>query len=155
MPLITETQKSVIQEFDARLMRHGIRYAVIGGLAAMAWGSERPLDDLDVRIGRTDIQTVLDTHRHSVSRELLPYRTEHWKIHVAQIILRGVKVDLQQAEDSQVTGAGGTYAFPDEIAFVEKDIEGLLLPIMPRDQLIAYKQALSRPQDLADLAAIG
>ena len=141
-----------------RLSEHGVRFAVIGGVALIARGVQRATEDLDIAYARD---------RDNLHRLATALATIHPR-------LRGVPGDLPFVLDEvslrnglnftldtdlgpldllgEVPGLG-TFDHVDE-ASSELEIDGLRLLVLTLDGLERAKRAAGRPKDLLDLGYI-
>jgi hypothetical protein len=138
--------------------RADVTYQAVGGIAARAFGATRPVADLDFYLDRTDLAAVLGDVREFCVWGPSHFRDETWDLTFAKVDWRGVRIELAQAE-------GAKYYSTAQRAWIDQGVDfgrsarvnvmGVELLVMPREQLIAYKQALGRPVDRADLEQIG
>jgi len=138
--------------------RANVRYQAVGGIAARAFGATRPLADLDFYLDVSDLASVLGEVREFCVWGPRHFRDETWDLTFAKVEWRGVRIELAQAE-------GARYYSTAERAWIDQGVDfgrsarvnvmGVELLVMPREQLIAYKQALGRPVDRLDLEKIG
>jgi hypothetical protein len=141
------------------LIRHGIHFVLIGGLAARLHGSPTVTDDLDIC--------------HSTEPENLERVAEALK--EADAKLRGAPEDVPFLLDAKTLAAGATFTFLtvfgpldclalpagvggyDELSRTAErmrfnDLEVLVASI---DDLILMKRAAGRPQDLKEIEILG
>ena len=145
-------------DFDPRrildtLVRHGVDFVVIGGLAGMAHGSAYNTDDTDVTYGRT----------HDNLERLAAALAE------LEATLRGPNVppDLPFVPDAETLRRGANFTFTTKHGIldilgdpagapryhdlvadaVEVDIAGVRVRVSSLDHLIAMKEAAGRPRD--------
>ncbi len=137
-------------EFVESFARHEVRYLIVGGYALAAHGLPRATGDLDtwVWVHRSNAErivaaleefgfgglglTVSDFEETGrvVQLGYSPYRID---------ILTSIDgVEFDQAWERRITVSIGTSS----------------LPIIGRDDLVANKVAVGRPQDLADIARL-
>lgn len=135
----------------APLIKHGVDFVLIGGMAGIARGSNYPSYDLDVAYARD---------KANVGRLVSALKD-------IEVRLRGAPADLpfQLDERTIENGANFTFITPfgdfDVLADVvgirsydelvakseEKDVFGLPVRVASLDHLIAMKQAANRPKD--------
>jgi len=139
------------------LERRAIPYQLVGGLAARAYGATRPIADIDLYIPATAVGAVLDAGADCVTRPPAAHKDAHWDLAFMQLVYAGRKIEVGIADDAKYrdarTGAWRDAAIDFESADV-REVFGVRVPVMPRDQLVAYKRALGRDVDLADVEAI-
>lgn len=135
----------------------GIPFQVAGGLAARAYGSIRPLADIDLY--------VPGAHLAQVAAEAGPYvtfgperhRGEQWDLTFMKLCYAGQMIELGDSDDTRyLDAASGRWhrAEIDYRASVVLEVLGLEVPVMPLASLVEYKRRLNRDVDLIDLAAI-
>lgn len=134
-----------------------IPFQAVGGLAARAYGATRPLVDLDfyVPTGRlSDIATAASTH---VVRPPAHHRDDDWDITFMALEYAGFRVELGGADEARYFDRGSGRWESAAIDFdgaMRREILGVVVPLMPRRKLIAYKKALDRAVDRLDLEEI-
>lgn len=141
----------------ARLEQAAVPFQVVGGLAALAHGARRPLNDVDVYVpggalGR--LRHELAGHvRHGPHR----IRDEHWDCYLMRLRHSGVDIELAEASRTRYR-RGPEHAWHDAIVDFDRpqvrEAFGVELPVMPRARLVAYKRRLGRRVDEEDLAAL-
>lgn len=152
-PLITHRQALALQELSDTLHANNISFVVIGGLAAMAWGAKRPLVDIDIQVGELDMEKTRSLFIKSLDTDTRHYVSEHWDITQMIINLHGVGIDICQADNFCVVTSNTREPVPNSIdSAVDKEVGGVLIPVMPKGELIGYKQKIGRPVDLEDIA---
>jgi hypothetical protein len=148
------TQFALVRSLDA-LVRHSVRFIVIGGVAGRAWGSPSMTDDLDICYDR----------RKDNLEALGQALTE------LKATLRGAPSGLPFLLDSKTLRAGDSFTFEtsagsldclgtpapttgyDELLrdAVEVEIEHLKVLVCSLDDLIRMKRAANRPKDRIEL----
>lgn len=148
------------EEQLAALNRHGVRYVLIGGLAATFHGSPTRTADTDICPERTP---------DNLARLAGALRELH-----ARIRTEGVDGGLPFACDARffaqvdlanlVTNAGemdvsfipsGTAGYPDLVQnAVRVDLDGLEIPVASLEDVIRSKTAANRPKDRATLPVL-
>lgn len=133
------------------LIRHGVDFVLIGGMAGLAQGSSYPSYDLDI---------VYSRRRHNVERLVAVLRE-------IGVRLRGAPPELEFILDERTieNGANFTFVTPfgdfdvlGEVAGLKgfdeligeaevKEVVGLPVPVASIDHLIAMKRAANRPKD--------
>lgn len=145
---------ALVRALDA-LVRHGVRFIIIGGVAGRAWGSPSMTDDLDICYDRRrDNLEVLA----GALREL-------------EATLRGAPAGLPFVLDAQTLRAGDSFTFDtsagsldilgtpapttgyDELLknATEVELEHLRVLVCSLDDLIRMKTAAGRPKDRVEL----
>lgn len=141
------------------LVRHGVDFTVIGGVAVIAHGHPRNTRDIDF---------VAATDRPNLERLAAALRELNAQLWGVDAHLVGIDLDAQTlangANFTLVTDAGGLDFFnevPGGVPYEDLraralvvEIAGLSIRVAGRDDLIRMKQAAGRPQDIDDIAAL-
>lgn len=136
------------------LTKHKIPYQIAGGLAVRAYGSTRPLQDIDIDIPEEDFDKIIEDVREYITFGPDRFNDETWSLYLMTLNYRGQDIDICGAYKTRIYNKlCGTW---DKIItnlsrVTYLDIDGLTLPVIPRDELIAYKKVLARPVDWLDL----
>jgi hypothetical protein len=156
--MLTETQKEVLKFLVQTLNSEDIVFQVSGGLAAIAHGATRPLYDIDLEIHKEDVEKV--------RRLFKDYVTEDWNndfdgeddqfdIWMMKLDIRGVPIDINQVEEVYLISKTGERTLqPSAMDTESKIVEGITLPALKKEPLIAYKKILGRDTDLIDIEQI-
>lgn len=134
----------------AEFVRCGVSFAVLGGYAVGHHGRPRATKDLDLLVsGRDDnLRRVADALRAFGAPASVVTSVAHLgPTEVAFLGVAPVRVDILRTVDGVDTEAVLERA-------VSVVVDGLSIPIISLDDLIANKLASGRPQDLADADAL-
>lgn len=138
--------------------RTHVLYQVVGGLAARAYGATRPLIDLDFYIPLREVWPML---LPEVSRFVTwgpaHYRNAHWDITFVKLTYAGQAIEFGDSTDAFFFDPVSKEWTRQVITYEQsewREVLGVQVPVMPRLELIQYKQRLGRPVDLLDLQEI-
>jgi hypothetical protein len=145
--------KWIIGELEKR----HIPFALVGGIAANAYGTTRPLNDIDI--------DVPDNMLYSLARVLKDYLVfgpENSLSECFDCQLIGFKfceqdIELSGAETLRIKDlkSGEWLHWPTNLNDVEtKIVFGLEVPVMSKKSLIAYKKLAGRETDLIDVSQL-
>jgi hypothetical protein len=137
-------------EFVELLARHEVRYMVVGGYALAAHGLPRATGDLDawiwtdpanaqrllVALAEFGFGEVGITHSDLTSPDC-----------VIQLGYPPYRIDLL----TRITGVEFDLAWSRRL---DVELDGVVVPFIGREDLIANKRATGRPQDIADVARL-
>ncbi len=139
------------------LKKRGIQFQVVGGLAAITYGAKRPVVDIDLQIPSSGFEKILgDVNNYKV---LGPgqYRDRVWNLRILTLNYEGQIIDLGDSNNTkfynhraQLWEKLSTNYSNSEI----KEIYGIKVPVIPKQQLIQYKTKLGRPVDEIDIVQI-
>ncbi|MCG7521513.1 nucleotidyltransferase [Ruegeria sp. Ofav3-42] len=136
--------------------KHLISYQVVGGLAVLAYGGTRPLNDIDVYI---DFSQASDAFFEEI-RETITWGPEAikelgWDLTYLKANFRGQKLEIADSGTKtriQNRSTGEWVELPiDYESSVRRNVLGYEILVMPASQLSAYKTVLGRPFDKQDV----
>ncbi|WP_438456032.1 hypothetical protein [Vreelandella venusta] len=139
------------------LRERSIPFLICGGLAAKGYGSERELNDIDLFVPGEYFASVVQAGQQFVSKAAAHRQEEGWDLTYVQFKYGGIKVEVGNADGSQIFDAGQETWVPLNIDFsryLTVHLLGLELPLMLKDDLVRYKSILARPVDIEDVCAI-
>jgi hypothetical protein len=140
------------------LGRHHVPFQVVGGLAAHAHGGRRPIVDLDFYAPLAGADSFLAEIAEHVVWGPEDYQDESWRLRFMKIDYGPVRIEIGDTS--------GEPEFFDPVAHrwvlqhidfsrsVSRTAFGVVLPVMPLEDLLNYKAALNRPVDLLDIAEL-
>ncbi len=137
------------------LRKHHIPFQIAGGLAARAYGVTRTLVDIDIDIPEDDFDKIKNEVQAYIQYGPSQYQDEHWDLWLMTIRYHGQDIDLCGAYQTKVYDKKKKAWVTLKTDFSQCQyisIEGMALPIIAREALIAYKTLLARPVDHIDLA---
>jgi hypothetical protein len=133
-------------------------FQAAGGLAAKAYGAQRPLVDLDFYVPSPRLADIARAAAAYLVRPPSRHRDESWDIEFMKIEYGGHEVEFGGADGARFfdrLSGSWSDADIDFGASVRRDVAGVSIPVMPVSRLVAYKRALDREVDRQDLAEIG
>jgi hypothetical protein len=136
------------------ITKHNIPYQIAGGLAVRAYGSTRPLHDIDIDIPEDDFSKILVDVSEYVKVSPMWYKDETWDIYLMSLSYNGQEIDICGAYQLKMRNKLNSkwesiHTDFEKVSYI--DFEGLNLPVISRDELIAYKKLLGRPVDILDV----
>lgn len=137
------------------LQTHGVRFEISGGLAARVYGATRPLVDIDIIIPEESVPMFFAEVKPYVISGPGRFRDDEWDVFLLALEYKGQQIDL--------SGVAGVRVFDPKkkvwIALSEefsdasmRNVYGIEVPVLNREQLIAEKTILGREVDVIDLA---
>ncbi|MDR3547736.1 MAG: hypothetical protein P4M11_05640 [Candidatus Pacebacteria bacterium] len=156
--MLTETQKQVLAYLVQTLNSEDIIFQVSGGLAAIAHGATRPLYDIDLEIHKKDVEKVRALFKEYITEDWnhdLEGPDDQFDIWMMKLEIKGVPIDINQVEEVYLISSTGERTLqPDGMDTEPKQVEGITLPVLRKEPLIAYKKILGRDTDLIDIEQI-
>jgi hypothetical protein len=154
--MLSEAQRQTLECVALTLAENNIPFQVTGGLAAIAYGANRPLWDIDIDVSKKDIPKIRELFKGDIKDDYHHVESEHWDIYVMTLQINGVQVDFSQIEenyqiDKHGNRIGGCYDFSKAKGL---EIEGIRLPVEDKEELVAYKKIIGRDTDLIDVRQI-
>lgn len=135
------------------LDQHSIPYQITGGLAAIAHGATRPLVDIDINMPIKEygkIQSIIGPFSDDGIEDI---NHEVWQLKLVCLRYDGQVIELCDSDNMRYCGTDGNWRNleTDFSKSVMRKVYGVIVPVMPRDQLIAYKTQLDRDVDRIDI----
>jgi hypothetical protein len=130
----------------ASFQKHGVRYVVIGGIAAVLHGVPRATFDLDILIEASpdNAQYLLDALAHANLATALLTTADELLAHEITIFKDRVRIDVQ----TSTPGLRFKDAWENRITM---KFRGQEFYVASKDDLIASKRAAGRKKDLEDV----
>ena len=136
--------------FFEALLAAGVEFVVIGALAVAAHAEPRYTEDLDVLVRPVRGNGVrLRKAMALFGFESVAPRPEEItdRDRVWMLGRKPFRIDI-------LTGISGVTWKQAHAGRIEVEVDGLMLPVIGREELIANKRAAGRPKDLLDLAML-
>lgn len=139
------------------LKKHNIPFQITGGLAAKVYGSKRELFDIDIDIPDDGFQEIVPEVKEYILFGPLRYQNENWDIALLMTIdYKGQKIDLS-GTSARIFDQNTKQWIEIKTDFSRcemKNVFGILVPIVQKEDLIEYKSKLLRPEDKIDIERI-
>ena len=137
------------------LAKGGVEFVVIGGYAAIAHGSPRLTNDLDISYSPEPanlealggVLVGLEAQLRGVDEDV-PFEPDARALRQVEMLTLDTK--LGPLDLLAVPGGGPGWAALRRDA-IEVDLDGITVPVASLDHLRAMKRAAGRPQDLLDI----
>ena len=76
-----------------------IPYLICGGLAAIAYGAHRPLNDIDLYVPHSDYQKVITFGQALISYGPQRLQSQEWNVEYVQFNYKGQKIEVGRSFD--------------------------------------------------------
>jgi hypothetical protein len=139
------------------LERRGIPFALVGGIAANAYGTTRPLNDIDIDVPADCLPTLAQELEVYKSFGPEHFVSECFDCDLLGFSYKGQEIELSGAETMRIKDAstGAWLLWPTALSAVEtRVVFGLAVPVMARRHLVAYKKLAGRDTDLMDVVEL-
>jgi len=136
------------------LKKHHVPFQIAGGLAAIAYGSTRELEDIDIDIPEEKFSIIKDEVESFITFGPAQFKSDSWDLLLMTLNYHGQDIDLSGAHTTKIYDKQNRkwkklITDFSKVNFI--NLYGVDLPVIPREELIAYKTALARPVDLLDV----
>jgi hypothetical protein len=143
----------IIDSLESR----NIPYIVCGGLAAIAYGAIRPLNDIDIYVPQERYKEVSELGKEYTSYGPKRLISKHWNIDYVQFVYKDTKIEVGSSEDVQIYDANKNCWSREKIDFDNFSVINVLgreVRIMKKELLIEYKKKLDREVDRVDIEQV-
>lgn len=134
-----------------------IPFQISGGLAAIAYGANRPLEDIDILIPEEYFSLMKEEVNDFIQFGPAQYKDESWDLLLMTLSYKEQLIDLCGAFHTKIynikTEEWQLFAI-DFSKFKIKNLFGIDVPVIPLDELLFYKKIIARPVDLIDIEQI-
>src|SRR3989344_1360460 len=154
---IPQNYIDVLQWIVGIFRQHNIPYVLTGGTAARIYGSPRRVIDLDFDIPDQDIQSVADSLKQYVVSGPEMHTGGAFTNILLELEYNGVPIDIGGADSPKTFNRKNKTSVTDPTdinRFNMVNIGGGKIRVVPREDLILYKNKLSREVDLKDVKAM-
>lgn len=139
------------------LQKHTIPFQISGGFAARLYGVDRELNDIDIGIPDDRFEELYPEVKEYLRYGPAHYLDEQWDLKLMSLKYQGQKIDIAGRtgikffdKDKQIWIPGHRDLTKSEM----KEVFGIIVPVIPKELLIAYKKRLLRDVDIADIKAL-
>ncbi len=136
------------------IKKHDIPFQIAGGLAVQAYGSVRKLIDIDIDIPEEAFEKIKNEVSSFIVFGPNQFKDQNWDLFLMTLDYQGQEIDLSGAYNTKIYDKTKQYWVKITTDFSRaqyKNIYGVSLPVIAREELIAYKKILGRPVDLLDV----
>lgn len=151
---MTNPEKALNWIID-KLEQHAVDYQIVGGLAAIAYGSGRELADIDLYIPFSTSQALLEDIKPHIYWGPEHQKDGHWDITYLKMNYEGQKIEIGDSDHAMIFDTHQKQWVSQGIDYTRSQrrmVLGREVNVMPREQLIAYKTLLNREVDVQDIA---
>ncbi|MFH1261142.1 MAG: hypothetical protein ABIJ10_03590 [Candidatus Micrarchaeota archaeon] len=142
------------------LKKHSVQFQISGGLAARVYGSQRPLNDIDIDIPEEKFEAILNDVKDYIIYEPSWYKDKVWDLYLMTLNYHGQEIDIGGAYKIKICDerTGKWHDFPADFSTVEmRVVFDISVPVISRKALIWYKNILAvdgQPHQKEDIGVI-
>ena len=139
------------------LVKLNIPFQIAGGLAAITYGANRPLKDIDIDIPEECFSFIQDEVKDFIMYGPAQFKDDTWDLMLMTLTYNGQLIDLSGAFNTKIFNKNTKEWQPCHVDFSKAEIQkcfDLEVPVIPKDDLLFYKKIIARPVDLIDVAQI-
>jgi len=132
-------------------------YLICGGLAAIAYGSKRTLNDIDIFIPKTNYCEIVAQGENYITFGPERYQDQYWNVDYTQFTVSGQKIEIGNSDGAEIFDSTKNKWVPINIDFESYSIVsafGREARFMKKPELINYKRKLAREVDIVDVDQI-
>ena len=145
-----EKLASALQWITDILKKHQIPFQVTGGLAAHAYGATRPINDIDIDIPEDRFPEILDEVRPYIIDPPTRYHNKVWDVYLMTLHYLGQEIDIGGADTTRIMDEKTNIWHEAKANLTKTEIKnvfGIEVPVVRREDLIEYKSWLALPGD--------
>lgn len=136
------------------LEEQSIPYQIVGGLASNIHGGSRPVADIDLYIPSECIKRILPKVQNYISKPLVDCVEGSWDLEYFQLIYQEQKIEIGLSPGTKILNKNSCQWVELIINYNQSVIGnyvGVKVPVIPVQELIAYKSLLGREVDHIDI----
>lgn len=152
-----DTAKTALIWITDILKNKKIPFQISGGLAAIAYGANRPLADIDIDITDNQFDIIKDDIGPYIIYGPARFKSDKWDLTLMTLNYQGQEIDLSDADSTHIFNektAEWIKLNEDLRTASMKKVLGLDMPVISLQSLIYYKKILAREVDLIDISQI-
>lgn len=136
--------------------RHNIPYRIGGGFAAHIYGSDRPINDIDISLSGKYFPIIVSEVSDYVTAGPKHYSNEKWDCDTLSLDYHGQEIDMTDIDTLKMSSLDGSGWFQTKDEFrkfdpIPTDVKGIKVYLIDPRDLVAYKNELADPEHLYQL----
>jgi len=139
------------------IQKHNIPFQIKGGLASRLYGVDRELADIDISIPEDRFDEIIPDIRSFIKYGPDQYKDEEWDIKLITLKYEGQYIDISGAFEKKNFDKHNQKWVKTPSNFetsVYMDVYGLRVPVIAKEDLVAYKKLIQRDVDIFDLGTL-
>ena len=153
----TKNTESAFKWIINILQKHNVPFQIEGGFASSLYGVERELADIDISIPEDRFEELLPDIKDFIKYGPEQYLDDEWDIKLITLKYEGQYIDISGAFQKKNFDKVNKkwVATPSNFEnSVYVDVYGLKVPVIAKEDLIAYKKLILRDVDIFDIEAL-
>lgn len=137
------------------LKKHQVPFQISGGLAAISYGATRPLEDIDIDIPDNKFDVLVDEVKPYLIYGPSRFKSDKWDLLLMTLNYQGQEIDLSGADSTFIYNQQEKIwlQLNENLATAPmRNVLGINLPVIAKNDLLHYKKILAREVDLIDIA---
>ncbi len=136
-----------------------VPYRIGGGFAASVYGSERPVNDIDISLSGQYFPVIVGEVSEYIKSEPKHYSDEKWDCDTLALNYHGQEIDITDIDTLRMSNKEKTEWFQTKDHFCKfpkiiKNVEGVEVSLIDPRDLAAYKKHLDGDHQLVDIVAV-
>jgi hypothetical protein len=141
------------------LDKHNVPYRIGGGFAAHIYGSERPVNDIDISLSGKYFSIIMPDILDYIEYELKHYLNKKWDCDGITLNYNGQDIDMTDVDTLRMSNKELTKWFQTKDSFrkfpnVIKEVDGIEVSLIDPRDLVSYKKELADSDHLYQLIDI-
>jgi hypothetical protein len=139
------------------LQKHSIPFQISGGFAARLYGSTRELADIDIGVPDDAFDILYPEVAPYITHGPEQYLDDEWDLKLMTLKYENQVIDIAGRDTIKIFDKSKKEWIPahrDLTISVDREVYGMMVPVIPKDALIAYKTKIDREVDRLDVAAM-
>ncbi len=139
------------------LQKHSIPFQISGGFAARLYGSMRELADIDIGIPDDRFDDIYEEVKPYIVYGPERYLDDEWDLKLMTLEYKNQTIDIAGRDGIKIfdTEKREWVSGHRDLTISEnKEVYGLFVPVIPKENLIAYKKKINRSVDIEDVRAL-
>ena len=141
------------------LNKHSVLYRIGGGFAAHFYGSNRPINDIDISLSGEYFPVIIKEVSEYITAGPKHYINEKWDCDTLSINYEGQRIDMTDINTLRMSNKEKTEWYQTKDKYrnfpnIITNIEGIEVSLMDPRDLVAYKKHLDGDHQLVDIEAV-
>jgi hypothetical protein len=136
------------------LKKYDIPFQVSGGFAARLYGSQRALADIDIGIPDSRFEELFPDIKQYLIYGPEHYQDNEWDLQLMILKYENQKIDIAGRDTIMIFDKSQGIWIPahrDMTTSVDMEVYGTMVPVIPKEAMIAYKKKIAREVDIEDV----